>query len=73
MEIYGSGKNQCRELVPCVEVNVMSKFHLVWGPIAQESNLEEMGRFWEKIAFLETSQWTMSGPADNVQPYANNV
>jgi hypothetical protein len=35
----------------------VSKFHLIWCPIAQV--WEERGGFWEKITFLETSYRTM--------------
>jgi hypothetical protein len=38
-EIFGFGKNLFWELVPCVEVALVSKFHLIWCPVAQESRL----------------------------------
>jgi hypothetical protein len=38
-EIVGFRKNLFCELVPCVEVTLVSMFHLIWSTIAQESNL----------------------------------
>jgi hypothetical protein len=43
-EIFAFGKKTFWELVPCVEVTLVSKFHLIWYPIAQESSLESKGR-----------------------------
>jgi hypothetical protein len=59
-EIFGFGKNLFWKLVPCIEVTLVSKFHLIWCPIAEEPFWEESGGFWEKIAFPETSCRTMS-------------
>jgi hypothetical protein len=38
-EIIRFGGKLFWELVPCVEVTLVSKFHLIWCPIAQESSL----------------------------------
>jgi hypothetical protein len=57
-EIVGFGENLFRELVPCVEVTPVSKFHLLWCRIDQIWEGEE---FWEKNTFPRTSQQTMSG------------
>jgi hypothetical protein len=32
-------KNLFQELVPCVEVTLVSKFYSIWSTIVQESNL----------------------------------
>jgi hypothetical protein len=42
-EIIGFGENLFWKLVPCVEVTLVSKFHLSWCPIARESNLGRKG------------------------------
>jgi hypothetical protein len=36
--MLGLGKNLFWELVPGVEVTLVSKFHLIWSTIAQESS-----------------------------------
>jgi hypothetical protein len=38
------GENLFWQLVPCVEVTLMSKFHPIWCSIAQESSLGRKGR-----------------------------
>jgi hypothetical protein len=38
-EIVEFGKTLFWELVYCVEVTLISKFHSIWSSIAQESNL----------------------------------
>jgi hypothetical protein len=38
-EIFGFGKNLFWKLVPCIEVTLVSKFHLIWCPIAEEPSL----------------------------------
>jgi hypothetical protein len=43
-EIIGFGKNHFWELVPCVEVTLVSNFHSIWSNIAQESNLGRKGQ-----------------------------
>jgi hypothetical protein len=43
-DIFGFGKNLFWELVPCVEVTLVSKFHLIWCPISQESRLKRKGQ-----------------------------
>jgi hypothetical protein len=44
MEIIGFGKNLFWELVPCVKVTLVSKFHSIWRTIAQESNFGRKGQ-----------------------------
>jgi hypothetical protein len=60
MEIFGFRKNLFQKLLPCVEVTHMSKFHPVWGRIAQESNLGRKG--W----ILGENHVSRDLPADNV-------
>jgi hypothetical protein len=43
-EIIGFGKNLFWELVSCVEVTLVCKFHSIWSTIAQESNLGRKGQ-----------------------------
>jgi hypothetical protein len=38
-KIIGFGKNHFWELVPCVEVTLVSKFYSIYSTIAQESKL----------------------------------
>jgi hypothetical protein len=57
-EIFGFRKKLFWELIPSVEVILVSKFHPIWCPITQESSLRR-GRFWVKIMFLETYYRTM--------------
>jgi hypothetical protein len=42
-KILGLGKNLFWELVPGVEVTLVSKFHSIWSNIAQESNFGMKG------------------------------
>jgi hypothetical protein len=42
-KILGHGKNLFWELVPGVEVTLVSKFHLIWSNITQESNFGRKG------------------------------
>jgi hypothetical protein len=37
------------ELVPCVEVTFVSKFHPIWRPIVQESSLGRNGRILGEV------------------------
>jgi hypothetical protein len=43
------------ELVPCVEVNLVSKFHSIWSTIAQESNLVTKGQILEENHIFQRS------------------
>jgi hypothetical protein len=43
-EIFVFGINPFWEPVPCVEVTLVSKFHPIWCPIAQESGPGKKGR-----------------------------
>jgi hypothetical protein len=61
MEIIGIGKNLFWELVPCVEETLVSKFHTIWCPIAQESSLGRTGRI------LGENRVSRDLPADNVR------
>jgi hypothetical protein len=40
-EIFGFGKKPLWELVPCIEVTLVSKFHPIWCHVAQESKLSQ--------------------------------
>jgi hypothetical protein len=68
-----SGKKLFWELVPCVKVTLVSKFHPIWCPIAQESMLGVKGQIlWEKrvsrYLLLDKFQnsWTLSGPTPDI-------
>jgi hypothetical protein len=43
-EIFGFGKNLFWELVSCIEVTIVSKFHPIWCPIAEEPSLGRQQR-----------------------------
>jgi hypothetical protein len=43
-KIVGFGKNLFWELVPCVEVTLVSNFYPIWCHIAQESSLGRKGQ-----------------------------
>jgi hypothetical protein len=59
-EIVECGKNLFWELVPCVEMTLVSKFHLIWCPIAQESSLGRNERI------LGENRISRDLPPDNV-------
>jgi hypothetical protein len=63
-EIVGFGKKKFFwKLVPYVEVTLVSKFHLIWCPIAQESSLGRKGRI---MGENHVSRYL---PADNVRSH----
>jgi hypothetical protein len=74
------GKNLCWELVPYVVVTLVSKFHSIWCPIAQESRLKRKGWIlWENrvsrylIPDKVRNSHTLSGPTpDIVRPRVFN-
>jgi hypothetical protein len=66
-EIFGYGKNLFWELIPCVVVNLVSKFHLIWCPIAQELSLRRKRRI------LGENHVSRDLPADNVRLDLDNV
>jgi hypothetical protein len=43
-KIVGFGKTLLCELVPCIDVTLVSKIHSIWSTIAQESKLGRKGR-----------------------------
>jgi hypothetical protein len=68
-KIFGFERNLFWKFVPCVEVTLVSKFHPIWYPIAQESSLERNGRilgenhiFIDLLPDIVWPSWTMYGP-----------
>jgi hypothetical protein len=61
------GKNLFWELVPYVEVTLVSKFHLIWSTIAQESNLGTKGRI------LRENRVFQRPPTGQYPALSNNV
>jgi hypothetical protein len=62
------GKNLFQELVPCVVVILVFKFHPIWCPIDQESSMERKGPILEEnsvsrdlLPDIVWSYQTMSG------------
>jgi hypothetical protein len=67
-EIVGFGKYLFCELVPCVEVTLVSKIYLIWSTIFQESNLGSKGQILgEKHIFQRPTSRQCSALLDNVR------
>jgi hypothetical protein len=67
-EIIRFGKTLFWDLVPCVEVTLVSKLHLIWSAIAQESRLGRKGRiFWRNCVFQRPPTGQYPAPPDNVR------
>jgi hypothetical protein len=61
------GENHFWELVPCVEVILVSKFYSIWSTIAQESNLGRKERILEEThVFQRPATGQCPAPPNNV-------
>jgi hypothetical protein len=73
-EIIGFGKIIFWELVPCAKMTLVSKFHLIWSTIAQESNLGRKGQILrENHVFQRPPTRQFLAPPDNVRCGTNKV